>query len=102
MEILPASTSNSTAVGNMRDSSRIKLVLTGNPMWSRFRNGYWEYRKASLASLDVSVLDRLHYELKNVLRRFIYESNPNDAGNLRQNTSDPTVSVLLSHTQALK
>ncbi|GKE90869.1 hypothetical protein Tco_1571964 [Tanacetum coccineum] len=32
MEILPVSTSKSTAVGDLRDSIRIKLVLTGNPI----------------------------------------------------------------------
>nr|GEV04196.1 retrovirus-related Pol polyprotein from transposon TNT 1-94 [Tanacetum cinerariifolium] len=38
-----------------------------------------EYQKASLASLDVSALDKPHYQLENQLRRFIYESNPDDA-----------------------
>ncbi|GKB32656.1 hypothetical protein Tco_0872057 [Tanacetum coccineum] len=38
-----------------------------------------EYRKASLASLDVSALDKPHYQLENMLRIFIHESNPDDA-----------------------
>ncbi|GJS82430.1 hypothetical protein Tco_0748971 [Tanacetum coccineum] len=37
------------------------------------------YRKVLLASPDVSVLDKLHYQLENLSRRFIHESNPNDA-----------------------
>ncbi|GKA71116.1 reverse transcriptase domain-containing protein [Tanacetum coccineum] len=46
-----------------------------------------EYRRTSLASLDVSVLDKPHFKLENLLRRFIHESNPNDAGNhLRSST----------------
>ncbi|GKC98240.1 hypothetical protein Tco_1168515 [Tanacetum coccineum] len=40
-----------------------------------------EYRKASLASLDVSALDKPHFKLKNMLRRFIHESNPDDTDN---------------------
>ncbi|GKA41848.1 hypothetical protein Tco_0734508 [Tanacetum coccineum] len=51
MEILPVSTSNSTTVG----------TAVG-------------YRKALLASPDVSALDKSHYQLENLSRRFIYES----------------------------
>ncbi|GJU55672.1 hypothetical protein Tco_1229386 [Tanacetum coccineum] len=39
-----------------------------------------KYRKASLASLDMSTLDKPHFQLKNLLSRFIYGSNPDDAG----------------------
>ncbi|GJW71876.1 reverse transcriptase domain, reverse transcriptase zinc-binding domain protein [Tanacetum coccineum] len=39
-----------------------------------------EYQKTLLASFDVSVLDKLHLKLENLLRRFIHESNPDDAG----------------------
>ncbi|GKA87218.1 hypothetical protein Tco_0808929 [Tanacetum coccineum] len=39
-----------------------------------------EYQKALLASLDVSALDKLHFQLKKLPRRFIHESNPDDAG----------------------
>ncbi|GJX74251.1 hypothetical protein Tco_0312846, partial [Tanacetum coccineum] len=58
---------------------------------SGFRNSKWEYQKSSLASLEVSVLDRPHFKLENLLRRFIRESSPDDAGykrsnNLRSNT----------------
>ncbi|GJV51087.1 hypothetical protein Tco_1446828 [Tanacetum coccineum] len=38
-----------------------------------------EYQKALLASLDVSTLDKTYFQLENLLRRFIHESNPNDA-----------------------
>nr|GEV45502.1 hypothetical protein [Tanacetum cinerariifolium] len=38
-----------------------------------------EYQKASLASLDVSTLEIPHFKLENLLRRFIQESNPDDA-----------------------
>ncbi|GKE51955.1 hypothetical protein Tco_1487111, partial [Tanacetum coccineum] len=38
-----------------------------------------EYQKALLASLDVSALDKLHFQLENMSRRFIHESNPDDA-----------------------
>ncbi|GKE57661.1 hypothetical protein Tco_1496846, partial [Tanacetum coccineum] len=38
-----------------------------------------EYRKASLASLDVSALDKPHFKLENLLRRFIHKSNPKHA-----------------------
>ncbi|GJT33349.1 hypothetical protein Tco_0923768 [Tanacetum coccineum] len=73
MEILPVSSSSSTAVGDLRDSIRIELVLTRNPITAV------EYRKASLASLNVSALDKPHFKLENPLRRFIHESNPDDA-----------------------
>ncbi|GJS08921.1 gag-pol polyprotein [Tanacetum coccineum] len=36
------------------------------------------YQKAWLASLDVSALDKPHYQLENLSRRFIRESNPDD------------------------
>ncbi|GKB92021.1 hypothetical protein Tco_0964293, partial [Tanacetum coccineum] len=39
-----------------------------------------EYRKALLASPDVSALDKPHVKLENMLRRFIHELNPDDAG----------------------
>ncbi|GKA97465.1 hypothetical protein Tco_0825359 [Tanacetum coccineum] len=39
-----------------------------------------EYRIMSLASLDMSILDKLHFKMDNLLRRFIHESNPDDAG----------------------
>ncbi|GJT88782.1 hypothetical protein Tco_1070499 [Tanacetum coccineum] len=38
-----------------------------------------EYQKASLASIDVSTLDKPHFQLENLSRRFIHESNPDDA-----------------------
>ncbi|GJY04954.1 hypothetical protein Tco_0370894 [Tanacetum coccineum] len=44
-----------------------------------------EYRRTSLASLKVSILDKPHFKLENLLRRFIHESNPDDAGKLRCN-----------------
>ncbi|GJT66138.1 hypothetical protein Tco_1017618 [Tanacetum coccineum] len=79
MEILLVSTLNSIAVGDLRDSIIIKLVLTilcdlGNP---NIRTAV-EYQKALLASLDVSALDKPHFQLENLLRRFIHESNPDD------------------------
>ncbi|GJX00297.1 hypothetical protein Tco_0184210 [Tanacetum coccineum] len=39
-----------------------------------------EYQKMSLTSLDVSIIDKPHLKLENLLRRFIHESNPHDAG----------------------
>ncbi|GJR83671.1 hypothetical protein Tco_0154456 [Tanacetum coccineum] len=39
-----------------------------------------EYRKTLLVSQDASALDKPHFHLKNLLRRFIHESNPDDAG----------------------
>nr|GEV56659.1 hypothetical protein [Tanacetum cinerariifolium] len=69
MEILPVSTSNNTAVG----------TAVG-------------YRKASLASLDVSALDKPNFKLENLVRRFIHETNPDDAA-----LSD---SLPHAHTQA--
>ncbi|GJY19496.1 zinc knuckle CX2CX4HX4C containing protein [Tanacetum coccineum] len=39
-----------------------------------------EYQRNSLASLDVSVLDKPHFKLENLSRRLIHESDPNDAG----------------------
>ncbi|GJW12511.1 zinc finger, CCHC-type, retrotransposon gag domain protein [Tanacetum coccineum] len=38
-----------------------------------------EYQKALLAYLDVSALDKPHFKLENLLRRFTHESNPDDA-----------------------
>ncbi|GJW64210.1 hypothetical protein Tco_0116094 [Tanacetum coccineum] len=38
-----------------------------------------EYRKALLAPLDVLALDKLHFQIENMSRRFIHESNPDDA-----------------------
>nr|GEX69405.1 retrovirus-related Pol polyprotein from transposon TNT 1-94 [Tanacetum cinerariifolium] len=38
-----------------------------------------EYQKDLLASPDVSALDKPHYQLENLSRRFIHESNPDDA-----------------------
>ncbi|GJZ83474.1 hypothetical protein Tco_0648647 [Tanacetum coccineum] len=35
-----------------------------------------EYQKVPLASLNVSTLDKPHFKLENLLRRFIHESNP--------------------------
>ncbi|GKA27803.1 hypothetical protein Tco_0713971 [Tanacetum coccineum] len=37
IEILPVSTTNSTPVSDLQDSSRIKLVQTGNPMWHSWK-----------------------------------------------------------------
>ncbi|GJW02475.1 hypothetical protein Tco_1561331 [Tanacetum coccineum] len=84
MEILPVSTSNNTAVGDLQDSLRIKLVQTGNSM-NPDSGTTVEYQRTLLASLDVSVLDKPHFRLENLSRRFIHESNPDDAGNLRRN-----------------
>ncbi|GKD79472.1 hypothetical protein Tco_1342093 [Tanacetum coccineum] len=41
-----------------------------------------EYRKALLASRNISTLDKPHIKLENLLRRFLHESNPDDAGSL--------------------
>ncbi|GJU93706.1 hypothetical protein Tco_1318462 [Tanacetum coccineum] len=38
-----------------------------------------EYQKASLASHDMSALDKPLFQLENMLRRFIHESSPDDA-----------------------
>ncbi|GJY38910.1 zinc knuckle CX2CX4HX4C containing protein [Tanacetum coccineum] len=39
-----------------------------------------EYRKALLASLDMSPLDKPHFQLENMLRRLFHESNLDDTG----------------------
>ncbi|GKD53223.1 hypothetical protein Tco_1286610 [Tanacetum coccineum] len=90
MEILPMSTSNSTTVD------------IGTAV---------EYQKASLASLDVSALDKPHLKLENLLRRFIHESNPDDASvdddvttsfQLRQTHYHMLILKLQRHTIGIK
>ncbi|GJZ29703.1 hypothetical protein Tco_0574350 [Tanacetum coccineum] len=74
-----------------------------------------EYQKKSLASLDISVLDKPHFKLENMLRRFIHESNLDDPGRVfilfngphatrDVTTSDLTLPLSLphAHTQASK
>ncbi|GJZ79223.1 putative ribonuclease H-like domain-containing protein [Tanacetum coccineum] len=53
-------------------------MITRNPMNPDIRT-IVEYQKASLASLDVSALDKPHFKLENLLRRFIHKSNPKHA-----------------------
>ncbi|GJW10264.1 retrovirus-related pol polyprotein from transposon TNT 1-94 [Tanacetum coccineum] len=63
-------------------------MTNGNPSSvniKQHRGTTMEYQKASLASQDVSALDKPHFKLENLLRRFIHESNPDDAGNIRRN-----------------
>ncbi|GKE23355.1 hypothetical protein Tco_1434867 [Tanacetum coccineum] len=93
MEILPESASNSYAVLGF-DGKRLKLLLftlqvdiNNSPIFVCYPNlqgtpdigTVVEYRKASLASLDVSALDKPHFQLENLLGRFTHESNPDDA-----------------------
>ncbi|GKC27522.1 hypothetical protein Tco_1034816 [Tanacetum coccineum] len=62
-------------------------MTNGNPSSVNIKQHYGnpdsgtvvEYRRTSLASLDVSVLDKPHFKLENMSRRFIHESNPDDA-----------------------
>ncbi|GKD84549.1 hypothetical protein Tco_1355703 [Tanacetum coccineum] len=51
------------------------IVMTS---WNSDIGTVVEYRKALLASLDISALDKLHFKLENLLRRFIHESNFDD------------------------
>ncbi|GJV68443.1 hypothetical protein Tco_1483952 [Tanacetum coccineum] len=67
MEILPVSTLNNTTV--------VIQPHIGNPDLGTAV----EYRRTLLASLKVSILDKPHFKLENLLRRFIHESNPDDA-----------------------
>ncbi|GJX52472.1 hypothetical protein Tco_0280841 [Tanacetum coccineum] len=69
------SSSNNTAVGNSDIGTAV------------------EYQKALLASLDESTLDKPHFKLENLLRRFIHESNPDDAG------LDDVVTTSFQHPQ---
>ncbi|GJU66216.1 hypothetical protein Tco_1252475 [Tanacetum coccineum] len=62
MEILSESTSNSSEAGNPDIGTAV------------------EYQKALLVSLDVLALDKLHFQLENLSRRFKNESNPDDTG----------------------
>ncbi|GKB53143.1 hypothetical protein Tco_0903896 [Tanacetum coccineum] len=91
MEILPVSTSNGTAVGDMgdlvKDQSCDNLCINDSPIFVCYPYLHGnpnigtavEYQKASLASIDMSTLDKPHFQLENLLRRFIHESNPDDA-----------------------
>ncbi|GJR34994.1 hypothetical protein Tco_1210678 [Tanacetum coccineum] len=52
MEILLVSSSNSTAVGDLRDSIWIKLVSTGYRIWSSIRID------DSISQIDLTLTDR--------------------------------------------
>ncbi|GJU84391.1 hypothetical protein Tco_1291937 [Tanacetum coccineum] len=55
-----------------------------------------EYQKALLASLDMSALDKLHFQLENLLRRFIHESNPDDVGSDDRVTTSSNTVILIT------
>ncbi|GKC01062.1 hypothetical protein Tco_0987198, partial [Tanacetum coccineum] len=55
-----------------------------------------EYQKALLASLDMSALDKLHFQLENLLRRFIHESNPDDVGSDDGVTTSSSTVILIT------
>ncbi|GJU68671.1 uncharacterized mitochondrial protein-like protein [Tanacetum coccineum] len=76
-EVLQESTSNSSAVVDFNDLPIFVCYpnLQGNPDIGTTV----EYQKTPLASLDLSALDKPHFQLKNLLRRFIHESNADDA-----------------------
>ncbi|GJV35330.1 hypothetical protein Tco_1407807 [Tanacetum coccineum] len=102
MEIIPVSTSNSIAVAVCINDSPIFVCypyLYKNPDIGTAV----EYRKALLASLDVSTLDKPHLQLENLSRRFIHESNPDDEGTIfilyrrRRNYLIPALSHSLPH-----
>ncbi|GKB48584.1 hypothetical protein Tco_0899337, partial [Tanacetum coccineum] len=57
-----------------------------------------EYQKALLASLDVSTLDKPHLQLEYLSRRFIYESNSDDA-ELPQSHQDQVTRSLKSNKE---
>nr|GEW34192.1 hypothetical protein [Tanacetum cinerariifolium] len=80
------STSNSTAIGDMdnlvKDQTCVNWksnAIQANDLTRNTKIVAVEYQKALLASLDVSALDKPHLQLKYLSRRFIYESNPDDA-----------------------
>ncbi|GJZ87287.1 hypothetical protein Tco_0658897 [Tanacetum coccineum] len=76
MKILPVSSSNNTAIVCNNDLPLFVCYhyLYGNPDIGTDVG----YRKASLAYLDVSALDKPHFQLENLSRRLIHESNPDD------------------------
>ncbi|GJU26477.1 hypothetical protein Tco_1165098 [Tanacetum coccineum] len=86
MEILLVSTSNSTMETPKIVVSYFTVFINDSPIFACYPNLHGnldigtivEYRRTSFASLDVSVLDKLHFKLENMLRRFIHESNHDD------------------------
>nr|GEW84390.1 hypothetical protein [Tanacetum cinerariifolium] len=62
----------------------------------------WNIKKTSLTSLDVSVLDKPHLNLENLLRTFIYESNPDEAGTDDGVTTSFQLHHIHSHILILK
>nr|GEV64990.1 hypothetical protein [Tanacetum cinerariifolium] len=84
------STSNSTVIGDMDNLVKDQTcdnwksnAIQANDLTRNTKivdmGTVVEYQKALLASLDVSALDKPHLQLKYLSRRFIYESNPDDA-----------------------
>ncbi|GJX51738.1 retrovirus-related pol polyprotein from transposon TNT 1-94 [Tanacetum coccineum] len=75
---LVESTFNSSAIVNINNLPIFVRYpnLQGNPDIGTTV----EYRKASLSSLDVSAQDKPHFQMENMLRRFIHESNHDYAG----------------------
>ncbi|GJV35659.1 hypothetical protein Tco_1408136, partial [Tanacetum coccineum] len=57
---------------------------------------------AVVSVLDVSALDKLHFELENLSRRFIHESNPNDAGTEDESSATLMLKIFLKDNKIIK
>ncbi|GJY49463.1 hypothetical protein Tco_0439419, partial [Tanacetum coccineum] len=71
----------SVGVFDESDILRYFIVMNVSPSSVNIKQHYGttvEYQKASFASLDMSALDKLHFQPENLLRRFTHESNPDD------------------------